>query len=212
MRSLLKAFALLVLLLVIIGALGLWYIMSTGLSAREEPGAFEAVAARRARTIVIARHARSLQNPVSYSDEIVAAGRAHFADHCAVCHSNDGSGETEMGRGLYPRAPDMRASPTQELSDGELFWIIENGIRFTGMPAWGTGTKEGQDASWHLVHFIRRLPKLTKAEIEEMEALNPRSPAELEGEKAIEDFLRGGDKPSSPPPQPKHKHPGENDE
>ena len=212
MRSVLKAFALLVLLLVIIGAVGMWYIMSTGLSAREEPGALEAVAARRARTIVIARHARSLQNPVPYSDEVVAAGRAHFADHCAVCHANDGGGETQMGRGLYPRAPDMRASATQELSDGELFWIIENGIRFTGMPAWGTGAKEGQEASWHLVHFIRRLPRLTKTEIEEMEALNPRSPAELEDEKAIEDFLRGGDKPSSPPPQPKHRHPGENDE
>jgi len=212
MRSLLKAFALLVLLLVIIGAVGMWYIMSTGLSARGEPGAFEAVAARRARTMAIARHARSLQNPVRYSDEVVASGRAHFADHCAVCHGNDGSGETEMGRGLYPRAPDMRATATQELSDGELFWIIENGIRFTGMPAWSTGTKEGQEASWHLVHFIRRLPKLTKAEIEEMEALNPRSPAELEDEKAIEDFLRGGDKPSSPPSQPKHRHPGENDE
>jgi mono/diheme cytochrome c family protein len=211
MKSLLKAFALLALLLVVVGAIGIWYLMSTGLSAREEPGTLEAAAARRARTLAVARHARSLQNPVAYSDEVVAAGRAHFADHCAVCHANDGSGDTQMGRGLYPRAPDMRASATQELSDGELYWIIENGIRFTGMPAWSTGTKEGQEASWHLVHFIRRLPKLTKAEIEEMEALNPRSPAEIEDEKAIEEFLRGEDKPSSPP-QPKHKHSGDNDE
>ncbi|HEX2344357.1 MAG TPA: c-type cytochrome [Vicinamibacterales bacterium] len=212
MKSMLKALGLLVLLLVIFGAVGIWYLMSTGLSAREEPGALEAVAARRARTLAIARHARSLQNPVAYSDDVVASGRAHFADHCASCHANDGSGETEIGRGLYPRAPDMRASATQELSDGELFWIIENGIRFTGMPAWSTGTKEGQEASWHLVHFIRRLPKLTKAEIEEMEALNPRSPAELEDEKAIEEFLRGGDKSRSSPAQPKHRHPGDSDE
>jgi mono/diheme cytochrome c family protein len=211
MKSLLKAFALLALLLVVVGAIGIWYLMSTGLSAREEPGTLEAAAARRARTLAVARHARSLQNPVAYSDAVVAAGRAHFADHCAVCHANDGSGDTQMGRGLYPRAPDMRASATQELSDGELYWIIENGIRFTGMPAWSTGTKEGQEASWHLVHFIRRLPKLTKAEIEEMEALNPRSPAEIEDEKAIEEFLRGEDK-TSPPPQPKHKHSGDNDE
>jgi mono/diheme cytochrome c family protein len=212
MKSMLKALGLLVLLLVIFGAVGIWYLMSTGLSAREEPGALEAVAARRARTLAIARHARSLQNLVAYSDDVVASGRAHFADHCASCHANDGSGETEIGRGLYPRAPDMRASATQELSDGELFWIIENGIRFTGMPAWSTGTKEGQEASWHLVHFIRRLPKLTKAEIEEMEALNPRSPAELEDEKATEEFLRGGDKSRSSPAQPKHRHPGDNDD
>jgi mono/diheme cytochrome c family protein len=212
MKSMLKALGLLVLLLVIFGAVGIWYLMSTGLSAREEPGALEAVAARRARTLAIARHARSLQNLVAYSDDVVASGRAHFADHCASCHANDGSGETEIGRGLYPRAPDMRASATQELSDGGLFWIIENGIRFTGMPAWSTGTKEGQEASWHLVHFIRRLPKLTKAEIEEMEALNPRSPAELDDEKAIEEFLRGEDKSKSSPAQPKHRHPGDNDD
>jgi mono/diheme cytochrome c family protein len=212
MKSVLKAFGLLVLLLVILGAVGIWYIMSTGLSAREEPGSLESVAARRARTFAIARHARSLQNPVVHSDDIVASGRAHFADHCATCHANDGSGETEIGRGLYPRAPDMRASATQELSDGELFWIIENGIRFTGMPAWSTGTKEGQEASWHLVHFIRRLPKLTKEEIEQMEALNPRSPAEFEDEKAIEDFLRGEDKSKSTPAQPKHRHPGDDDD
>jgi mono/diheme cytochrome c family protein len=212
MRSLLKAFALLALLVVFAGAIGIWYLVSTGLSAREEPGSLEAAAARRARTLAIARHARSLQNPVAYSDEVVASGRAHFADHCAVCHANDGGGDTQMGRGLYPRAPDMRAGATQDLSDGELFWIIENGIRFTGMPAWSTGTKEGQEASWHLVHFIRRLPKLTRAEIEEMEALNPRSPAEIEDEKAIEDFLRGEDKPKSSPSQPKHKHSGDNDE
>jgi mono/diheme cytochrome c family protein len=212
MKSVLKALGLLVLLFVILGVVGIWYIVSTGLSAREEPGALEAAAARRARTLAIARHARALQNPVAYSDDVVTSGRAHFADHCAVCHANDGSGETEMGRGLYPRAPDMRTGATQELSDGELFWIIENGIRFTGMPAWGTGTKEGQEASWHLVHFIRRLPKLTKAEIEEMEALNPRSPAELEDEKAIDDFLRGEGKSKSPPAQPKHRHPGDNDD
>jgi mono/diheme cytochrome c family protein len=212
MKSLLKAFALLVLLLVLAGAIGIWYFMSTGLSAREEPGSLETAVARRARTLAIARHARSLQNPVTYSDEVVKAGRAHFADHCSICHANDGSGDTQIGRGLYPRAPDMRASATQELSDGELFWIIENGIRLTGMPAWSTGTEEGQEASWHLVHFIRRLPKLTKAEIEEMEALNPRSPAELDDEKAIEEFLRGGDKSKSSPAQPQHKHPGDNDE
>ena len=63
--------------------------------------------------------------------------RAHFADHCAICHANDGSGDTPIGRALWPKAPDMRLRETQDLSDGELFWIIENGIRFTGMPALG---------------------------------------------------------------------------
>ena len=111
--------------------------------------------------------------------EVIADGRAHFADHCAICHGNDGSGDTPMGRGLYPKVPDMRLPQTQNLSDGELFWIIENGIRFTGMPAWSSGTEDGETASWHLVHFLRRLPKLTPEELEEMETLNPQSPAEI---------------------------------
>ena len=63
---------------------------------------------------------------------MIAEGRDHFADHCATCHANDGSGNTEMGRGLYPKAPDMRLPATQNLSDAELFYIIENGVRLTG--------------------------------------------------------------------------------
>jgi mono/diheme cytochrome c family protein len=207
MKAVLKAFAVLVLLLVLMGAIGVWYVMTTGLSAREEPGSVEEFAARRVRTMAIARRARSLTNPVEYSGEIIAAGRAHFADHCAICHANDGSGDTEMGRGMYPRAPDIRLPATQDLSDGELFWIIENGIRFTGMPGWATGTKEGEEASWHLVHFIRRLPKLTPEELEEMEALNPKSPEEWEQIQEEQRFLEGGEKISKKPAEPRHKHP-----
>lgn len=174
MRPVLKAFLLFVLLAVVIGGAGLWYFMSSGVSARDTPGRLETFLAGRARNMAIASRARSLKNPVEYSGEVVAEGRAHFADHCAMCHANDGSGDTAMGRGLWPKAPDMRLARTQDLTDGELFWIIENGIRFTGMPAWGTGTADGELASWHLVHFIRRLPRLTREELDEMRSLNPR--------------------------------------
>ena len=145
------------------------------------------------------------QNPVAASEDVIADGRAHFADHCASCHANNGSGETELGQGLFPRAPDMRLAATQELSDGELFWIIENGIRFTGMPAWSTDTKEGEEQSWQIVHFIRRLPSLTAENIEEMEALNPRSPQEIRDEIEAERFLEGGSEPVPPAPPP-HVH------
>jgi mono/diheme cytochrome c family protein len=122
----------------------------------------------------------------------VAGGMAHFADHCAVCHANDGSGQTEMGRGLYPKAPDMRLDATQQLSDGELFYIIEHGIRFTGMPGWRNGTEAGEQSSWQLVHFMRHLPKLTEAELETMKARNPRSPDEIRYEIEEERFLNQG--------------------
>jgi hypothetical protein len=98
----------------------------------------------------------------------------------------------------------MRLQATQNLSDGELFYIIENGVRLTGMPAWSTGTKEGETSSWHLVHFIRHLPKLSDEEIALMESLNPKSPEQVRQEIEAEKFLQGGD--VTPPQPPTHAH------
>ena len=156
--------------------------------------------------MAIPRDARGMQNPVPASAEAVENGLSHFADHCASCHANDGSGQTEMGRGLYPKAPDMRQAATQNLTDGELFYIIENGVKLTGMPAWGNGTTEGATASWHLVHFIRRLPQLSEADIARMNELNPKSPDEWRQLEEERQFLEGKD--PAPKPAPSHKHGG----
>ena len=185
--------------LVIVAAIGLGvaagaYFVKTGVSARPEPSGLERGLARTVRDLAIGWHARRETNPVPNTAEAVAAGRAHFADHCASCHGNDGSGNTAMGRGLYPRAPDMRAAATQNLDDDELFYIIENGVRLTGMPAWGTGTREGQEDSWRIVRFIRHLPELTEDEIEEMKELNPKPPADVRQDIEAERFLRGEDR------------------
>jgi mono/diheme cytochrome c family protein len=148
-------------------------------------------------------------NPVAVNAEGLAEGLAHFADHCAICHGNDGGGDTDFGKGLYPKPPDMRTASTQGLTDGELFYVIRNGIRFTGMPAFGEPGKEAEDKdSWNLVHFIRRLPKLTPEELEEMEDLNPRSPEEFRREEETRRFLRGEDvEPSKESSEsPKHVH------
>ncbi len=169
-------------------------VLNRGLSAKTEPSAIEAFVARQVRRLAIPAQARSTANPVPADDVVVANGMRHFADHCAVCHANDGSGETTFGRNLYPRAPDLRLPPTQSLSDGELFYLIENGIRFTGMPAFGTGTAEGAHDSWMLVRFIRRLPNLAPEELAEMKSLNPRSPEEFRQEEEIRRFLEGPDK------------------
>ena len=153
------------------------------------PGAIETKVAGLARRFAVPSDVRDRRNPVSPSPEVLEEGMAHFADHCASCHANDGSGNTEQGRGLYPKAPDMRLPATQRLTDGELFFIIERGVRFTGMPAWGTGTAAGEQSTWHLVHFIRRLPQLTAAELEQMKGMNPRSPEEIRQEIEEERFL-----------------------
>ena len=173
-------------------AAALAYVRVTGLDSRGAPGLVETQLARAARRFAIPGSIRSMANPVAASPEVLAEGMAHYADHCASCHANDGSGETEMGRGLYPRAPVMRLPATQALSDGELFYVIEHGIRFTGMPAWSTGAKAGEESSWHLVHFIRRLPRLTSAEIEQMKERNPRSPEEIRREIEEDRFLNQG--------------------
>lgn len=187
------------------GIAGAVYLMTTGLSARPSPGALETALARAARRFAVPRAVKNMTNPISASPEVIAAGRAHFADHCAQCHANDGSGNTEMGQGLFPKAPNM-ATVSQELTDGELFYFIEHGIRFTGMPAWGTGTPAGEEASWHLVHFIRHLPQIRNSEIEEMEAMNPRSPVEVRQEIEAERFLQGDDVAPSQPAAPAHEH------
>ena len=90
------------------GVVGAGYLLATGLSARPTPGALEAALARSARRLAVPRGLRNLTNPMVSNAEAIAEGRAHFADHCATCHANDGSGDTDMGRGLFPKAPDMR--------------------------------------------------------------------------------------------------------
>jgi mono/diheme cytochrome c family protein len=184
------------------GAALLWIARANGFSARTPPTAVERVVMQAVHWLSVPRAARAAVNPVAFSADVFAQSRAHFADHCASCHANDGSGNADLGRSLFPRAPDMRLAQTQDKTDGELYWIIENGIRLTGMPAWGSGG--GNDAdTWKLVHFLRHLKELTPKQLKEMAAQNPRSPAEIEEEKADERFLAGEDVESSPAP---HHH------
>jgi mono/diheme cytochrome c family protein len=206
MRPVLKAVLWFVGLAVIVASVGLVALMSTGFSARAEPGRIESFFAPRIRNLAIGRQARDLRNPVTRSPEVIANGREHFADHCATCHANDGSGDTPIGRNLYPRVPDLRLAPTQKLSDGEIFYIIENGIRLTGMPAWGTGHESGEESSWMLVHFIRHLPEVSEAELAAMARLNPVPPDEVRQRMIEEDFLQGTSEPTVKTSPPPHKH------
>ncbi len=168
------------------------YLRVTNLESLSTPGALESRVARTARRLALPAAVRNRTNPVPASPEALVEWMTHYADHCANCHANDGSGDTAIGRGLYPKAPDMRLPATQDLTDGELFHVIEQGIRFTGMPGWRTGTASGEDSSWKLVQFIRHLPRLTESEIEAMKAVNPRSPEDVRQEIEEERFLNQG--------------------
>jgi mono/diheme cytochrome c family protein len=173
-------------------AVGVVFVMGArGFSARESPSVVERWVARRVRSMAAPGGAKDLANPVPYSPEVLAAARAHWADHCAGCHANNGSGDTEMGKRMYPPAPDMRQADTQQMTDGELFFIIQNGVRMTGMPAWGGGSGHDEEDSWKLVRFIRHLPQITAQEEREMQSLNPKSPDEIQEEQEEKEFLNG---------------------
>jgi len=168
-----------------------YQLFTTGFSAKTEPHFFEVLIARQIRHLAIPLNQRNAPNPVPLTPAVLKDARAHFADHCAICHANDGSGRTPIGKNVYPKAPDLRQADTQSMSDGELFWAIHNGIRFTAMPAWGGDEPEKDLDSWKLVHFIRHLPNITREELHEMKGLNPKSPHEMEEEAAHDKFLEG---------------------
>lgn len=177
MRKPLKLVVIALAVLALLGGLLLWRMARSGFSTHDEPSAIEVFAARTMRSWSTPADLRDAENPLPLSAVVLAEGRAHWADHCATCHGNDGKGKTTIGQRLFPRAPDMTLPATQGLSDGEIFATIENGIRLTGMPGWGDGTAQSAYGSWSLVHFIRHLPELTPEEIAEMETLNPKSPS-----------------------------------
>ncbi len=170
-----------------------WMTIRRGFSARDNPSALEAYLAKTARNLSIPASERDAKNPFAPTAEVLGEARAHFADHCATCHGNDGSGKTEIGQNLYPKTPDLRQSETQNLTDGQIYYIIHNGIRLTGMPAWGVPGKD--DDSWKLVLFIRHLPQMTPQEMKEMEQFNPKSAVDRAEEENEQRYLNEGKTP-----------------
>ena len=114
-------------ILVVAGLGGLVFLKTGahGFSARAEPSLVEAFAAEQTRAMALPAGAKDRPNPVSTSKDVLDEAMAHWADHCSVCHANDGSGQVGMGRQMYPHAPDMRKARTQNLTDGEIFYPPE---------------------------------------------------------------------------------------
>jgi mono/diheme cytochrome c family protein len=184
----------LILLAIVIGATAFGIVLvRRGFSARDNPSAVETYTARAIRGLSIPAAAKNAANPFQPAPDILKQAREHFADHCATCHADDGSGKTEIGQNLYPKAPNMCLPQTQNLTDGEIYYIIHNGVRLTGMPAWGES--ELDPDSWKLVLFIRHLPQLTPQEEKEMERFNPTSEIDREEKQKEEQFLNGEDSP-----------------
>jgi predicted CXXCH cytochrome family protein len=159
-----KALALIAFGIVIVAAIYGALVIRRGFSTREEPSYPERIVARAVRNVSIPGHAKKETNPWKATPDTLKEAREIFTDRCASCHGIDGSGQTTVGRNLYPKPPDLRAPLTQNLTDGQIHYIIENGVRLTGMPAWGNPHEEQGDAGWKLVLFIRDLRQSTLAE------------------------------------------------
>jgi mono/diheme cytochrome c family protein len=148
-----------------IGGLAAGFLLAAGLvdfSASKPPGRLEEGLARFALDRSIARHARKEENPFAGSSEAARAGLRLFRSHCVACHGGPGVDPTEGGASLNPPAPGLTLARVQARSDGELKWIVSNGIRMTGMPAFGASRSEKE--IWQLVSAVRRLPHLSPEE------------------------------------------------
>lgn len=142
------------LLVVILGVIGL---MSFNLTALPAPGHFETLLANRAKRFLVHRASRRGIPPRPLDKKTsIENGGEHYGLNCSICHADDGRGQREPGQWMYPRAADLTTKQVQSYSDEELFWIIQNGVRFTGMP--GFEKVETSDHIWDLVNYVRTLP------------------------------------------------------
>ena len=132
--------------------------------AADGPPGWETALARTARHLAIPIAERRRRNPLAPNDENLRHGRQEYIVHCARCHGVDGSGRTPIGAHSYPRVPDLRLAPTQDLSDGELHYIIVHGVPWTGMPAWRRPRPESAIHLWQLTLYLRSLRPLNAAE------------------------------------------------
>jgi len=186
-----KGFLLIVLFLMGCIVIAVLFSFGMGVTARREARPIERKVTKAAWRFLVPGAVKIKENPIAETPQLIRDVSQHWVDHCSLCHGNDGSG-SGIGRSLHPPVPNLAKMGTQELSDGELFYAIDQGVPWTGMPAWGTGTAESDRDIWALVLFIRSMPKFTPADRKAIEKLSVRTPAVRERDRRIDEFLRGG--------------------
>jgi mono/diheme cytochrome c family protein len=132
-----------------------------GCKADKQPSQEETSLANAAKDVIIPLEAGKMKNPLPETDEVVSQGQEIFLGSCAQCHGADARGDTYVGRNMNPPAMDLSSPHVQHWSDAELFWIIRNGVRLTGMPSWKSSISAND--TWKLARFIHNLPRLEAA-------------------------------------------------
>ncbi len=143
----------------VVGSVTVLAITQFNPSARQKPGRLETAVMQRVKFWAIQRRASAPTAQLERTPENLRSGRSHFEEHCAVCHGLDGRGQSLIGRGLNPPAPDLASPSVQAWRDADLFWIIQNGIRFTGMP--GFEDTHSDTETLQLVLYVREFARMS---------------------------------------------------
>jgi mono/diheme cytochrome c family protein len=148
-------------------ALGGYYAYRGYLDMRadQEPSPLESKIAMSAMDASADRHAPDIKNPVPATEDNLAAGAKIFMNHCAGCHGLPSNADTQLGRSFYPPAPQF-FKDAPDMPDNENFYVIQHGVRWTGMPAW-SNTLSDQEI-WQVTGFLSAIGKLPPAAQKEL--------------------------------------------
>lgn len=160
--------------LVALGGAAVVYTGSFNTAATVPPSRIEKRIATFALDKSVAKRAPARTNPLPATPETLREGLREYRGHCLVCHGAPGVDPGAIGQGLNPGAPDLSLPRVQARTDGQLFWITSEGIRMSGMPAFGP--TQDEDEIWHMVAFLRHLPELSEEEVAQLKA-RPAPPA-----------------------------------
>ena len=152
-------------------------VVSFACTAYKQPSVTETNLANLAKDIAIPIQAMDVKNPLSATPQVLKEGQQLFVESCAICHGTDGHGRTTLGRAMYPPAMDLTSPHVQHWENPELFWIIQNGVRLTGMASWKDTISP--DDTWKLVVFIHHLSEMNAAEAKGQELETQKTQAQL---------------------------------
>lgn len=141
---------------------GAAYCITTfNMSAAQDPGRAETFIANTIREWYVRRGADKVPaSTVANNASSISQGEGLYSMECAQCHGEDGRKPMPIGNAMNPRVPDLSSEDTQEMSDKELFWIIKNGIRFSGMPSFADINSDPE--IWQITYYVRSLGKPAK--------------------------------------------------
>ena len=154
-------------LITVLGAvLGIYFVLRIGLipaNADATPGWLESWVASTSLDATLDREAPTGPNPVAMTDDNVVTGIKLYGQHCAICHgtAKGDASASPIAKGLYPPPPQLATDGVEGDPEGESFWKIKHGIRWTGMPSWKSALSDQQ--IWTIALFLKHMDKLPPA-------------------------------------------------